>query len=180
MSKTDKISEDRNDNRHSRLYNTPLYEFMRNAELDVADAEKQFKTAVEVFEKESAQSFAIPEPNNMIRIEPLRTFIIKLLLSIGVIPRNNAFAVVARITELLVIHPDIAMDKLIVDFAKSHSTDKSTVSRMIDKCFDVYDDKFMTKVTALTQSHPNTAKDVLCDIAVYISATYGSEQKIYE
>lgn len=160
-------------NRNSRLLNTPLYEFVCNAEFD-------FEKAVEVFEKESAQSFSIPEPSDMIRIEPLRTFIIKLLLSFGVIPRSNALAVVARLTELLVIHPDIAMDKLIADFAKSHSTDKNTVSRMIEKCFDVYDDNFMTKVTALTQSHPNTAKDILCDIAVYIRAMYSCEQKSYE
>lgn len=169
MYKTDNNS----DHRCSRLLNTPLYEFM-------CDAEFEFENAVEVFEKESAQSFAIPEPSDTSRIEPLRTFIIKLLLSLGVVPHNNAFAVVARLTELLVIHPDIAMDKLISDFAKSHAADKNAVSRMIEKCFDVYDDKFMTKVTALTHSHPNTAKDVLCDLAVYLSAMYSCEPKSYE
>lgn len=106
------------------------------------------------------------------RFERLRHFIVRVLLHIGLSPLGNAMAVIARLIEVMSTHPEIPLDEVIADFAATHFAKKDAVSRIIDKHLSVYNSDVYSRVTALTESSPQTAKDMLCDIAVYVRLKY--------
>lgn len=104
------------------------------------------------------------------RHENIKTYIIKVLLFIGTPPTGNGLAVLARLTEVLTMHPELSTEYVIEDFAKTHAATVDAVTRIIEKYFNIYDNYFCERVMALTGSHPMTSKDVLCDLSVYIRA----------
>ena len=108
------------------------------------------------------------------RSEPLRAYIVSLLLKLGLSPETYNFAVVARLIETTVLCPNMTLSEAITAFANTHNTDKNTVSRLVDKFFDVYDEKLnlTNKVFELTGARPITAKDVLSDLAVFAGVEY--------
>ncbi|MDE6293289.1 MAG: hypothetical protein K2L88_01550, partial [Clostridiales bacterium] len=99
---------------------------------------------------------------------------LKVLLFVGTPPIGNGLAVMARLLQTLTMHPEITLEDAIADFAKTHSTTVDAVARIIEKNFNIYDNYFFDRVVALTHSHPMTAKDVLCDLSVYIRLKFMS------
>lgn len=109
-----------------------------------------------------------------LRQELVKTYIIKLLLFLGIPPTGNGLAVIARLIEVLTIHPECTPEDVIVDFAKTHLASSDSVTHVIEKYIKIYDNDFYDRVVTLTKSHPMTAKDVLSDLSVYIRVKYMS------
>lgn len=138
-----------------------------------------FAETVNAFERETSVLLDVNADRscklNAKRYEPLRLYIIKLLLFVGVTPDGNTLAVLARLIEVLSIYPDTELDTVICDFARSHYSSVRTVERMIDKGFCIYDQQFYERITHLTESAPMTSKDVLCDLALFVRLKYINE-----
>lgn len=109
-------------------------------------------------------------------IEPLKNRILDTLAAIGVSGKDKYIAVSARVIEVVVIRPDMSLEEIIDNFASTHYMTASAVTRIIEKCFDVYDTELYDSLTAVTHTSPQTAKDALFDIAVYLRASYGESQ----
>lgn len=139
-------------------------------------ADEQYKKAIGAFRRESSVILDFGSPlyslHGTRRQEAIRMYIIKVLLYVGTQPTGNGLAVLARLTEILTLHPELALEYVIEDFAKTHITTVDAVTRIIEKYFNVYNNYFCERVMSLTGSHPMTAKDVLCDLSVYIRAKY--------
>ncbi len=134
------------------------------------------KNAISAFRRECSVVLDFNSPlysiNGAVRQEAIKTYIIKVLLFVGTPPVGNGLAVLARLIEVLTLHPEFALEYVIEDFAKTHAATVDAVARIIEKHFNIYDNYFCERVMALTGSHPMTAKDVLCDLSVYIRAKY--------
>lgn len=134
------------------------------------------KNAISAFRRECSVILNLDSPlysiHGAVRHEAIKTYIIKVLLFVGTPPTGNGLAVLARLTEILTLHPELSLEYVIEDFAKSHAATVDAVARIIEKYFNIYDNYFCERVMALTESHPMTAKDVLCDLSVYIRAKY--------
>ena len=143
-------------------------------EFDTHD--ERYSKAISAFRQECSVILGFNGPlysfNGALRQEWIKTYIIKTLLYIGTPPTGNGLAVLSRLTEILTLHPEIALEDVIEDFAKTHDTTVDAVTRIIEKYFNVYDNRFCERVIKLTKSQPMTAKDVLCDISVFIRAKF--------
>lgn len=132
--------------------------------------------AISAFRRECSVILNLDSPlysiYGAVRQEAIRTYIIKALLFVDTPPTGNGLAVLARLTEILTLHPELSLEYVIEDFAKTHVATVDAVTRIIEKYFNIYDNYFCERVMALTGSHPMTAKDVLCDLSVYIRAKY--------
>ena len=132
--------------------------------------------AISAFRRESSVILDFGSPtyslHGAFRQEAIKTYVIKVLLFVGTSPTGNGLAVLARLTEVSALHPELSLEYVIEDFAKTHATTVDAVTRIIEKYFNVYDNYFCERVMALTGSHPMTAKDVLCDLSVYVRAKY--------
>ena len=106
------------------------------------------------------------------RRENLRSYIVKLLLTAGLLPRDNAFAVIARLIEISVKHPQKPLMQIITDFAAAHDTEVRRITHMIERNFDIYDPNTVERVGAITGTKPIAAKDALYDLAVYARTSY--------
>ncbi|MDE7406748.1 MAG: hypothetical protein K2M89_07750 [Clostridiales bacterium] len=137
---------------------------------------ESYKNAISAFRRECSVVLDFNSPlysiNGAVRQEAIKTYIIKVLLFVGTPPVGNGLAVLARLIEVLTLHPEFALEYVIEDFAKTHVATVDAVTRVIEKNFNIYDNYFCERVMALTGSHPMTAKDVLCDLSVYIRAKY--------
>lgn len=163
----------------SIFINTPLQEYF------CVDVEGElwydvYDNAVKAFRTETAETLRLFDNSRIgeyspTRAEPLRGYIIKLLLYIGLLPKNSYFAVIARLIESVASCPEYTLESVIDDFADAHNTTASSVSRIIDKCLNVYDPRFTEKVMRVTDSNPMTSKDVLCDLAVHVRIKYHTE-----
>ena len=134
-----------------------------------------FESAVNAFANEARVAFEISSNkvgDNVKRYASPRAFIIKLMLAIGLLPHDNSFAVIAKLVETLCLNPQIRLNDAIMRFAEAHGSTVDAVTRAIEKSLDAYDEKLIQRVTAFTQSRPMTAKDIICDIAVYVRAKY--------
>lgn len=139
-------------------------------------SDERNKNAIAAFRRECSVVLDFNSPlhsiDGAVRQEALKTYVIKVLLFVGTPPVGNGLAVLARLTEVLTLHPELALEYVIEDFAKTHVATVDAVTRVIEKNFNIYDNYFCERVMALTGSHPMTAKDVLCDLSVYIRAKY--------
>lgn len=155
--------------RYSVFNRTPLQSFFDSG----VDICKDFDAMASVFESASGEalgfSFSVAPKQRFMRRQPLKYVIIKTLLFVGVDTRGKCFPVLARLIEILVVHPDIDLNDVIDDFAQTHHMSVGTVTRMIDNGLNMRDQETYDRVTTLTRSHPFTAKDALCDLAVYIN-----------
>lgn len=102
----------------------------------------------------------------------LRKYILGVLARIGVKSTDNKIAILARLIYVFVYRPMATFDEVVSEFAEAHGANKSSVFAIIDSCFNVYDMKFIKRVTDLTESSPFTARDVLYDLATYIRKQY--------
>lgn len=140
---------------------------------------KMHKDAISAFRRECSVILDLGGPlyslHGAVRQEAIKTYIIKVLLFIGTSPTGNGLAVLARLTEVLTLHPELSLEYVIEDFAKTHATTVDSVTRIIEKYFNIYDSYFCERVMAVTGSHPMTSKDVLCDLGVYIRAKFMCE-----
>ncbi|MCH5155494.1 MAG: hypothetical protein J1F69_02720 [Clostridiales bacterium] len=138
--------------------------------------EERCKKVTSAFRRESSVILDLGSPlyslNGALRQEEIKTYIIKALLFIGTPPTGNGLAVLARLTEILCLHPELDLEYVIEDFAKTHYSTVDAVTRIIEKYFNIYDNVFCERVMLLTESHPFTAKDVLCDLSVFVRAKY--------
>lgn len=143
----------------------------KNSPFDHVD---RYKSAINAFVNESRAAFALGcgRSNSAKRYEDPHTYIVKLLLAIGLLPRNNGFAVIAKLVETLCMCPQIGLNVAITRFAQAHGATAEAVTRIIEKNINVYDAKFIRRLTCITQSAPMTVKDVICDLAVYVRARY--------
>ncbi|MCH5154232.1 MAG: hypothetical protein J1F71_03370 [Clostridiales bacterium] len=154
--------------------NTAICSLLSNEAFDVND--ELYNKAISAFRHECSVILGFKSPlyitNGFLRQECVKTYIVKALLYIGTPPTGNGLAVVARLTEILTLHPEIDLESVIEDFAKTHDTTVDAVTRIIEKYFNVYDSYFCERVYSLTKSQPLTAKDVLCDISVFVRAKF--------
>ena len=138
--------------------------------------DEMYKNAISAFRRECSVILDLGRPlyyiHGAVRQETIKTYIIKVLLFVGTPPTGNGLAVLARLTEILTLHPELSMEYVIEDFAKTHDATVDAVTRIIEKYFNIYDNYFCERVMALTGSHPMTAKDVLCDLSVFVRAKY--------
>ena len=148
-------------------------------EIDVHDS--LYGRAISAFRNECSVILGFKGPlyllHGSLRQEWIKTYIIKALLYIGTPPTGNGLAVLARLTEVLTLYPEIDLETVIEDFADTHDTTVDAVTRIIEKYFNVYDSYFCERVYSLTKSQPFTAKDVLCDISVFIRAKFMCETR---
>lgn len=155
--------------RLSRLGRSVVGNYARNNSSDFGE---RYKNAVAAFRRETSVILDFGGPLDSLlgtlRYESVKMYIIKVLLFVGTPPTGNGLAVLARLIEVLTIHPEIPLEEVISDFAKTHAATVDSVTHIIEKYFNIYDNYFFNRVVALTKSHPMTAKDVLCDLSVYI------------
>lgn len=139
------------------------------APLDVAsDGEiNSVKSIAAAFKGETSIALDMFDKST-VRRGSTKLFIIRMLLFVGASPVGNKIAVVARLIEVLSLRPELSLNYIIEDFARTHSTDIATVTRTVEKAFNIYDPDFIERVTYLTGSEPLTAKDVLVDLSVYV------------
>ncbi|MDE6401951.1 MAG: hypothetical protein K2L54_04985 [Clostridiales bacterium] len=162
------------DKRKVLFSGTALNDYMTSKSRDPYYCTENFDSAVAAFVRECNLSFQISSErfNPTKRYESIRTFIVKLLLSIGLLPHDNAFAVIAKLIQTLCVDPYLRLNELIDNFAKAHGATSDSVMRIVEKCIDVYDEDQIMRITRFTQSRPMTVKDVVCDLAVYVRAKY--------
>lgn len=146
--------------------------------VDNVKPDEQFKHAVDAFRRETSVILGFDSPLHSLygayRQESVKTFIIKVLLFIGVSPNGNGLAVLARLIEMFTVHPELSLEEVIYDFANTHQTNVDAVTRIIEKHFYVYDNYIYDRVVKLTESHPMTPKDVLCDLSVFVRLKFAS------
>ena len=146
--------------------------------IETDDPDERYNRAVTAFRRETSVILGFDSPLHSVygafRQESVKTFIIKILLFIGVSPNGNALAVLARLIEMFTVHPELSLEEVISDFAATHQTNIDAVTRIIEKQFSIYDNYFYDRVVQLTKSHPMTPKDVLCDLSVFIRLKYAS------
>lgn len=163
---------------HSRLGGTVVGRYAISA--DSVRCETEVIDALSAFRRETSVILRFDSPIHAIfgafRQESLKTYILKLLLFLGISPTGNGLAVLARLVEVLTMHPELTPDYVITDFAKTHRTNFDGVMHIIEKRFNIYDVDFYDRVTAITESHPMTPKDVLCDLSVCIRVKYMRER----
>lgn len=149
---------------------------------DVIDFEERYKRAVVAFRRETSVILGFDSPIHSLfgayRQESVKTFILKILLFVGVSPNGNALAVLARLIEMFTVHPELSLDEVISDFAVTHQTNVESVTRIMEKHFYVYDNYFYDRVVQLTKSHPMTPKDVLCDLSVLVRLKFASVKAV--
>ena len=132
-----------------------------------------YQKAAHAFRRECSALFALSVGDGLVeRREDMRNYIVKLLLYLGLLPRDNGFAVAARLIETAAIRADLELESIIDGFASAHGADRAAVERIIEKKFDPYDAELVDRVTTLVGTQPFTAKDVLCDIAVFVRLKY--------
>lgn len=155
-----------------------IYSFMTNADSGEQNQvfDEENKNAISAFRRECSVvldfNSSLYSFNGAVRQEAIKTYIIKVLLFVGTSPTGNGLAVLARLTEVLTLHPELSLEYVIEDFAKTHAATVDAVTRIIEKYFNIYDNYFCERVMTLTGSHPMTAKDVLCDLSVFVRAKY--------
>lgn len=165
----------------SIFINTPLQEYLCS-NTTVEQRQNVYYGAVKAFRSETAEALLLFDTSKRgeyspTRAEPLRGYIIKLLLYIGLLPKNSYFAVIARLIESIASRPEYTLESIIDDFAETHNTTAASVSRVIDKCLSVYNPQFAEKVMRVTNSNPMTSKDVLCDLAVHVRMKHHTENR---
>ncbi|MDE6028939.1 MAG: hypothetical protein K2F90_01300 [Clostridiales bacterium] len=182
-SKLTAVTPEPTDKLMRNAYKSAIDDFVLNVDLNEhAQAYEELRNnAISVFRRECSVILNVDSPTYLfrgaVRQEAIKTYIIKTLLFVGTPPTGNGLAVLARLTEILTLHPELPLELVIEDFAKSHFATVDAVTRIIEKNFNVYDNYFCERVMALTGSHPMTAKDVLCDIGVYVRAKYMSQAR---
>ena len=164
----------------SRLWNSAVGSLLcSNDDVDAND--ELYGKAISTFRHECSVVLDFNGPlyvmHGTLRREWVKTYIIKALLFIGTPPTGSGLAVLARLTEVLTLHPEIDLESVIEDFAETHESTVDTVTRIIEKYFNVYDSYFCERVYSLTNSQPLTAKDVLCDISVFVRAKFMCEAR---
>ena len=172
-------SKPKNINAKTGLANSAIGDLLCCSKYDVND--ELYGKAISAFRHESSVVLGFKGPlyimHGALRQELVKTYIIKALLYIGTPPTGNGLAVLARLTEILTLHPELDLESVIADFAKTHETTVDAVTRIIEKYFNVYDSYFCERVYSLTKSQPLTAKDVLCDISVFVRAKFMCETR---
>lgn len=134
-----------------------------------------FDNAVCAFQNESAEALCISQNREFSvnrRFESMRPFIIKILLYIDIFNKINRYAVIAYMIESLATHPNTDINRLIEDVTQKIGIGRSAVIHMIERCFDVYDQSVADRITYLTSTKPVTAKDAMCDIALFVRTRF--------
>jgi len=142
-----------------------------NADSAAATGSKNaaFDMAVKAFKSEASETLAIVRDRDDDKyFEPTRKFIIKVLLFIGFLPDRPIFGRVARIIELLAKHREYDIKYVIADMAERTGVTYTTLSHSIDRCFDFKYDRIIENVKRLTGTNPLNAKDVICNLALYV------------
>lgn len=164
----------------SILKGTALFDYVQNigrGDDAVVNYSGIFQEATRAFENECAEVFGISR-NSLFsvnrRYEYMRPFIIKILLFLDVFKRTKLYAAIAYIIEKLAIHPETDIAALIDDVVRLGFI-KAAVTRAVENCFDIYDDRVAERIEYLTDTKPVTAKDALYDIALFVRTRfYGS------
>ena len=165
--------------RRSRLGKSVVGNYTLNNSSEFGE---RFKSSVAAFRREASVILDFGSPVvpriGTLRYESIKMYIVKVLLFVGTPPTGNGLAVMARLMEVLTMYPEIALEEVIADFAKTHATTVESVTRIIEKYFNIYDNYFFNRVVTLTKSHPMTSKDVLCDLSVYIRLEFISATEL--
>ena len=165
--------------RASRLGRSVVGNYARNNSPDYVE---RYNNSVAAFRREASvildMCSSLDSLLGTLRYESVKMYIIKVLLFVGTPPTGNGLAVLARLLEVLTMHPEISLEEAIADFANTHAATADSVTRVIEKYFNIYDNYFHARVVALTKSHPMTAKDVLCDLSVYIRLKFMSTTEL--
>lgn len=151
---------------------SPLYFTPTRLSRYYSDGRIDFRRSADAFKRECSVSFIVKSSDGLMRRENLRSYIVKLLLTAGLLPRDNAFAVIARLIEISVKHPQKPLMQIITDFAAAHDTEVRRITHMIERNFDIYDPNTVERVGAITGTKPIAAKDALYDLAVYARTSY--------
>ena len=133
------------------------------------------KSAVEAFESECVQALSLAPVDSeqlFVRYEMLRPFVIKTLIFVGLLPTDKSFVLLARLVETLAVRPDADLSALIKAQAEDAGIEQSTVTRNIDRAFDIRDDFTREKLTYLTKTAPFTARDAIYDLALYVRTKF--------
>ena len=104
--------------------------------------------------------------------ELIRPFIIKLLLYLGILPKSNKPMLAARLIENLALHGSSDVNAVISAEAERTGIKAETVVRALDKDLNPYDRDLTEKLFLLTGTRPQTTKDMLCDLSVYVGGRY--------
>ncbi len=106
------------------------------------------------------------------RTEFIRTFIIKILIFLEVIPRTNSYGLIARIIEYAAMRPDLDFTEILNQIATAHSCSLNAVQHIISNAFSLYDPETLKRIKYLTHTNPLTPIDMIYDISQYVRAKY--------
>lgn len=107
------------------------------------------------------------------RSEPMRGSIVKVLLYIGA-TKADKMGLLARLVEKVALDDEFKVETHIKETAELCGVTVSSVERLVEKAFNVYDAAVLKKISALTKTSPLTSRDALCDIALYVrTKAYG-------
>ena len=155
-----------NNKERSVLFNSPLYSCITSHDGDIVS------NCLDVFESETAVLLTLTpygESERATKFVTLRPFILKVLIYLGFKPIGEKFAVIMRLVELLVFDGDF--DRAIANCATSCGREE-TVLRAIDSEINMYNGKFVDKLSALTDTTPLSPRDALFDMAMYVRNEY--------
>ncbi len=155
----------------SRIIGSPLDRFVLSNPHEESDL--PFVEAVKVFANECREAlYVAPIDSDYFfkRYELKRPFIVKVLLYIGVMPNDRSFTVIAKLVDRIVSKPDVPLSDCIKYIAEISGVSIPAMSRIIDKCFNIYDNAVYDRITYITNTKPMTSRDALYDVSMYINA----------
>lgn len=134
-----------------------------------------FKKSAEAFRRETISSLSIVSVDNealTYKYEHLRPFILKTLLFVNLSDDCRTVGLMARIIEILAVHPELELNYVMEHIAATAGVGYDSVSKLVDRYFNIYDNKIYDRVCFLTCTGPFTAKDAICDLALYVRAKF--------
>lgn len=147
----------------------------RSSDARVSDWNSDLKKATEAFRRETIVSLGIVSADNRAltyKYEHLRPFILKTLIFVNFSDDCRTVGLMARIIEILASHTELELNYVIEHIASTACVGYDSVSKLIDRYFNVYDNKIYERISFLTCTSPFTAKDAICDLALYVRTKF--------
>lgn len=153
----------------------------------IADRNVAFACAVNAFTGEATEAFSVSAfgaanaSGAAKKYELTRHRILKLLLYIGYDPDNPAFGLIAGLVEMRVRRPDAAFSEMLTELSQNTGVPYKVLDRELERSFSYYDGSALERMTYVTGTVPMSARDAVCDLAVYVRiSAFDDVYDIYE
>ncbi len=164
----------------SVLKDSILFRYIDNTSDEaIIDRNIAFDMAVNAFKNEAIEAFIIPsfrenefDGRGAEKYELTRYFILKLLLYIGYDPDEMTFSLIARLIEMRVRRPNISFSEMLTELSQQTGIAYQNLDRDLERSLGYYNDDALDKVTYITGTVPLSARDIICDLAVYVRTKY--------